>query len=121
MTKNQKILLGSVIAVVALAGTAIAASYVTRETLTAKAEPQVAPQQRAVRHAKPQRVAAQQPVAAPCNDHNIVGTVGGGVAGALVGNQFGGGSGKTLATLGGAAGGAYLGHEYIPTRGSTCN
>lgn len=119
MTKNQKVLLGSVIAVAALAGTAIAASYMTRETLTAEAE-QPAP--RVVhRAAQPQRVAYQQPQTAPCNDHNIVGTVGGGVAGALVGNQFGKGSGRTLATLGGAAGGAYLGNEYIPTRGAACN
>lgn len=31
--------------------------------------------------------------------------------GALVGNQFGKGSGKTAATIGGAVGGAVLGHE----------
>ena len=35
--------------------------------------------------------------------------VGGGVVGALVGNEIGDGS--TLATLGGAAGGAYLGNK----------
>ncbi|HIJ62857.1 MAG TPA: glycine zipper 2TM domain-containing protein [Rhodospirillaceae bacterium] len=37
-------------------------------------------------------------------------TVGAG-AGALAGNQFGHGSGKTAATVGGAVGGALLGHE----------
>jgi len=37
--------------------------------------------------------------------------VGGGVVGALVGNQFGHGTTNTLATVGGAAGGAYLGNE----------
>ncbi|MEO5373174.1 MAG: glycine zipper 2TM domain-containing protein [Alphaproteobacteria bacterium] len=32
-------------------------------------------------------------------------------AGAVVGNQFGQGSGKTAATIGGAVGGAIIGHE----------
>ena len=39
------------------------------------------------------------------------GVVGGAVVGGLIGNQFGGGSGKTLATVAGAAGGAYVGNE----------
>lgn len=38
-----------------------------------------------------------------------VGTVGGAVAGGLIGSAFGGGTGKTVATIAGAAGGAYLG------------
>jgi outer membrane lipoprotein SlyB len=37
--------------------------------------------------------------------------VGGGVVGALVGNQFGHGTTNSIATVGGAAGGAYLGNE----------
>jgi outer membrane lipoprotein SlyB len=37
------------------------------------------------------------------------GLVAGGVAGALLGHQVGGGTGKTLATVAGAAGGAYAG------------
>lgn len=37
------------------------------------------------------------------------GMIAGGVAGALLGNQVGGGSGKTIATVAGAAGGAYAG------------
>jgi outer membrane lipoprotein SlyB len=41
---------------------------------------------------------------------SALGVVAGGVAGALLGNQIGGGSGKTVATIGGAAGGAYLGN-----------
>jgi len=40
-----------------------------------------------------------------------VGAIVGGVAGAIVGHQVGGGTGKDLATIGGAAGGAYLGNE----------
>jgi surface antigen len=46
-----------------------------------------------------------------CSDINNeqMGTVAGGLVGGLVGNQFGGGSGKVLATAGGALVGAYLG------------
>ena len=40
-----------------------------------------------------------------------IGLIGGGVAGALLGHQIGGGSGKSLATIAGAAGGAYAGHK----------
>lgn len=44
-------------------------------------------------------------------DGNYLGTVGGGVAGALLGNQVGSGSGRTAATVAGALGGAYAGRE----------
>jgi outer membrane lipoprotein SlyB len=37
--------------------------------------------------------------------------IGGGVLGAVVGNQIGHGTTNTIATVGGAAGGAYLGNE----------
>jgi outer membrane lipoprotein SlyB len=40
-----------------------------------------------------------------------VGVVGGALVGGLLGNQIGGGTGRTLATVGGAAGGAYVGNE----------
>lgn len=40
-----------------------------------------------------------------------VGAVAGGLTGAILGNQIGGGSGRTATTLLGAAGGAYLGNE----------
>jgi len=40
---------------------------------------------------------------------NALGVVGGGAAGALLGNQVGSGSGKALATIAGAVGGAYAG------------
>lgn len=42
---------------------------------------------------------------------SVVGMVGGGVVGALVGNQFGHGTTNAITTVGGAAGGAYLGNE----------
>ena len=40
-----------------------------------------------------------------------VGIVGGAVVGGLLGNQIGGGTGKTLATVGGAVAGGYAGNE----------
>lgn len=40
-----------------------------------------------------------------------VGTVGGAVAGGIIGSQFGSGAGNTAATIGGAVAGGYIGHE----------
>jgi len=40
-----------------------------------------------------------------------VGAVAGGVVGAILGHQIGGGTGRQLATIAGAAGGAYAGHQ----------
>ena len=40
-----------------------------------------------------------------------LGAVAGGLAGLVVGNQVGGGNGKTIAKIAGAAGGAYLGNK----------
>lgn len=49
---------------------------------------------------------------APVKDqHQIAGTAIGAVAGGLLGNQVGGGKGRTLATVAGAVGGGYAGHE----------
>jgi uncharacterized protein YcfJ len=49
---------------------------------------------------------------APVQDQNrIAGTAIGAVVGGLVGNQFGRGSGKTLATVGGAVAGGYAGNQ----------
>ena len=45
------------------------------------------------------------------NVNSTVGTVGGAVIGGLLGNQIGGGSGKTAATIIGAGGGAFLGNQ----------
>jgi len=42
---------------------------------------------------------------------NYLGMIAGGLAGALLGSQVGGGSGRTIATVAGAAGGAYAGRE----------
>jgi outer membrane lipoprotein SlyB len=42
-------------------------------------------------------------------DGGFLGTIGGGVVGALLGNQIGSGNGRTAATIAGAVGGAYAG------------
>jgi uncharacterized protein YcfJ len=48
----------------------------------------------------------------PVEDHDrVAGTVIGAVAGGVIGHQFGGGSGKTLATVGGAVAGGAIGNH----------
>lgn len=44
-------------------------------------------------------------------ENGIVGVLAGGVAGAALGHQVGGGTGKDLATIAGAVGGAYAGNQ----------
>ena len=56
------------------------------------------------------RIESVQAVQTPA-DPSGVGVVGGAVVGGLLGNQIGGGSGKTLATIAGAVGGGYAGNE----------
>lgn len=48
-----------------------------------------------------------------------VGVIGGGVVGALLGNQVGQGTGRDIATIAGAAGGAYAGHKIEQNMKST--
>ncbi|MDP1696441.1 MAG: glycine zipper 2TM domain-containing protein [Xanthomonadaceae bacterium] len=47
----------------------------------------------------------------PKDPNKIAGTAIGAVAGGLLGNQIGGGTGKTIATVAGVAGGAYAGRK----------
>jgi uncharacterized protein YcfJ len=48
----------------------------------------------------------------PSDDHHhVVGTAIGAIAGGLIGNRFGGGSGKVLTTAGGAVAGGAIGHH----------
>lgn len=47
----------------------------------------------------------------PKDTHQIAGLAIGGVAGGVLGNQIGGGKGRTIATVAGAAGGAYAGKK----------
>ncbi|WP_426703221.1 glycine zipper 2TM domain-containing protein [Rhodanobacter sp. Col0626] len=54
--------------------------------------------------------------APPKDQHRIAGTAIGAVAGGLLGNQVGGGKGKTLATLAGAVGGGYAGNRIEASR-----
>ncbi|WP_426690055.1 glycine zipper 2TM domain-containing protein [Rhodanobacter ginsengiterrae] len=49
--------------------------------------------------------------APPKDEHRIAGTAIGAVVGGLLGNQVGGGKGKTLATVAGAVGGGYAGNR----------
>lgn len=55
--------------------------------------------------------APAQPAAAPAQKNSAVGIGIGAVVGGVLGNQFGSGDGKTLATIAGAVGGGYLGNE----------
>lgn len=64
--------------------------------------------------AAPQQVCHDEVVTThkPVQDtHQVAGTAIGAVAGGLLGNQVGGGKGRTLATVAGAVGGGYAGHE----------
>ncbi len=56
-----------------------------------------------------QAPAHQQP--APVAQNSPIGIGVGAVVGGLLGNQVGGGNGKTLATIAGAVGGGYVGNE----------
>lgn len=47
----------------------------------------------------------------PSDDHQIAGTVIGAIAGGVIGNQFGGGSGRKLTTVAGAVGGGIAGKK----------
>lgn len=52
----------------------------------------------------------------PKDQHQIAGTAIGAVAGGLLGNQVGGGKGKTLATVAGAVAGGYAGKKIQENR-----
>jgi uncharacterized protein YcfJ len=58
-----------------------------------------------------QPAAYQQPQAQPAARVSPIGIAAGAVVGGVLGNQVGGGNGKTLATVAGAIGGGYLGNE----------
>ena len=62
----------------------------------------------------PRQVCKEETVTykAPVKDENrVAGTAIGAVVGGLIGNQFGKGNGKTLATVGGAVAGGYTGNQ----------
>ncbi len=77
----------------------------------------VNPIRKTVNH--PRQVCRDQVVthtAPPKDEHRIAGTAIGAVVGGLVGNQIGGGRGKTLATVAGAVGGGYAGNRIEASR-----
>ena len=57
------------------------------------------------------RASAHQQPAPPVAHNSPIGIGVGAVVGGLLGNQVGGGNGKTLATIAGALGGGYVGNE----------
>ncbi len=77
----------------------------------------VTPVHKTVNH--PRQVCRDQVVThteAPKDQHRIAGTAIGAVVGGLLGNQVGGGRGKTLATVAGAVGGGYAGNRIEASR-----
>jgi outer membrane lipoprotein SlyB len=58
-------------------------------------------------------------VSEKAGESNAVGMIAGGVAGAVLGRQVGGGFGKDLATIAGAAGGAYAGKKIQENMGTS--
>ena len=56
--------------------------------------------------------------AAPSNQPNVGGAIGGGRVGGILGHQIGGGSGKDLATAGGAVAGAVIGSNVANQNGT---
>lgn len=96
------------------------------EDAPAPAKAAVASSQERARSFGSAPVPVRQAVAARCGDCGVVqsvrsykvagqgsavGVVGGGVLGGVVGNQFGGGNGRTALTVLGALGGAYAGNQ----------
>ena len=111
-------------AIVLIALTAGASAYVTRGTMTPD-EP--VKKTASVKTVQKEQISwnqqPAQPAPAPvkrCDDGNIVGAAIGAAGGGLIGNQFGKGKGKDLATIGGVIAGGAAGHQMIPTRGVLC-
>ena len=120
MKREYKYLIGGALGVVALAGVAVAGGYVANTMDTKPTQQARVVHNNGAQYAR-MAPAAQAPAPQPCDDNNIVGTLGGGIAGGVLGAQFGNGNGRTAATAAGALGGAALGNKFIPTRGATCN
>jgi uncharacterized protein YcfJ len=86
--------------------------YVTHAAPPAAQTTQVVAQAEPTRSYSPPPVYQQQaPVQQPVAQNSPIGIGVGAVVGGLLGNQIGGGNGKTLATIAGAVGGGYVGNE----------
>lgn len=108
------VILFSVVGIATMTGHMPSASSQSRDTDA---------QQEVVGQNAPSRAAAVRSSCAGCgvvdavrtvevrSEGSGVGMVAGGITGGVLGNQFGGGSGRAIATVAGAAGGAYVGNE----------
>ncbi|ANF56598.1 glycine zipper 2TM domain-containing protein [Halotalea alkalilenta] len=120
---NKSIAIGATIGVLGIVGGVAVASYVGGSNEPAYAEVlSVTPVTRTVE--TPRQVCEQVSVnhyKPPADSNNIIGTAAGAVIGGLVGNQFGGGSGRKILTAAGAVGGGYAGNQIQGNmnRGST--
>ena len=98
---------------------AAAAPVEEREVVKRKTAVHHVQHQAAPSHARPAQLAQAQQYspapayqqAAPVAHNSPVGIGVGAVVGGLLGNQVGGGNGRTLATIAGAVGGGYVGNE----------
>lgn len=126
MTNHGKKVLGITVGAIALIMVTAGASALITNQVTNKEQAPVVKKVATTTHKDNVRwnnppAQQAQPVAAKrCDDGNVVGYGLGAVAGGLIGNQFGDGKGKDVATVGGAAAGALAGGQYIPTRGVLC-
>ncbi len=119
--KNLILFIIGAIALIAL--TAGASAYVTRDMMSTekKVEKTAAKKTTSERISWNEPRPQPQPVQAKrCDDGNIVGAALGAAGGGIIGNQFGKGKGKDLATIGGVIAGGTAGHQLIPTRGVLC-
>jgi len=109
---NKSMLVGTVLgAVIVTAGGAVAYSVVDRSPDHAKVLA-VEPVKETIKTprevCKDVAVTRQRPVQ---DSNRIAGTAIGAIAGGLLGNQIGGGTGKKIATVAGAVGGGYAGNQ----------
>ncbi|QOR39437.1 glycine zipper 2TM domain-containing protein [Billgrantia diversa] len=115
---NKSIVIGTTLSVLGLGGLGFGAWQV--QQVSSESGPQFAevvavqPVTRSVETPREvcEDVVVHQQAQAPSRDpHRIAGTAAGAVVGGLLGNQVGGGSGKTLATVAGVVGGGFAGRE----------
>jgi uncharacterized protein YcfJ len=85
--------------------------YVQHRAAPARAQPVQVAQAATAPQYSPPPVYQQTQQPAPVAHNSPIGIGVGAVVGGLLGNQVGGGNGKTLATIAGAVGGGYVGNE----------
>ncbi|MGM8849288.1 glycine zipper 2TM domain-containing protein [Salinicola halophyticus] len=110
---NKPIMIGGIIAALGIAGGVAVGSYQSSEEGPRYADivsvdPIVQTTDSPREVCKNVTVTHQRPVE---DDHRIAGTAIGAIVGGVVGNQFGGGSGKKIMTAAGAVGGGVAGNQ----------